>query len=134
MSATPIPRSIALTIYGDGTDVYQITEKPAGRIPVKTYFDNGGRVKNFIYARLKEGGQAYVICPLKEEAEEGSVMENILSAEEAYKEYDSLFGKLGYRSFFLNLKKERNLVEESIQKLQIKNELWINLKTEKSIF
>lgn len=98
MSATPIPRSIALTIYGDGTDVYQITEKPAGRIPVKTYFDNGGRVKNFIYARLKEGGQAYVICPLKEEAEEGSVMENILSAEEAYKEYDSLFGKLGYRT------------------------------------
>ena len=42
--------------------------------------------------------RAYVICPLKEEAEEGSVMENILSAEEAYKEYDSLFGKLGYRT------------------------------------
>lgn len=96
MSATPIPRSLARTVYGEGMEIYQIKQKPAGRLPVITYYDNGKKEKNFLYAMLKKGGQAYIVCPLKDETD-SDAMENVLSAEEIYKEYSSKFGDLGFR-------------------------------------
>lgn len=97
MSATPIPRSLAKAVYGDGTEIYQVREKPAGRLPVITYYDNGKKDKAFLLSMLKKGGQAYVVCPLKEEAETGSIMENVQSAGEIYEEYRQKFGSLGYQ-------------------------------------
>lgn len=97
MSATPIPRSLAQAVYGDSTQIYQIRQKPAGRLSVKTYYDNGKKIKNFLFSMLKTGGQAYIICPLKEEAETGTLMENVKSAEEVYSEYQEQFGNLGYQ-------------------------------------
>ena len=97
MSATPIPRSLAKAIYGEGTDVYQILEKPAGRLPVKTYFDNGEKTGGFIIKCLKSGMRAYVVCPLKEEADEESVMAGIGSVEEISAEYKKLLEPLGYK-------------------------------------
>lgn len=71
MSATPIPRSLAMTLYSD-MDVSVMREKPAGRQPVKTAV-RGERSRADVYAfigeRLAEGGQAYVIYPLIEESE-----------------------------------------------------------------
>lgn len=96
MSATPIPRSLAKTVYGDTTQVYQIRQKPAGRKPVITYYDDGKKDKQFLLWVLKQGGQAYVVCPLKEEAESGSRMEAVLSAEEVFTEYSKVFGNLGF--------------------------------------
>lgn len=71
MTATPIPRSLALTIYGD-MDLSIIDQMPPGRLPVITY--QAGEQKRqgmyrFVAEQLKQGYQAYVVCPLVEESE-----------------------------------------------------------------
>lgn len=66
MSATPIPRTLALIIYGD-LEVSVLDEMPKGRLPVKTYAVDSGyrqRVYNFIKKHIAEGRQAYIVCPL----------------------------------------------------------------------
>ncbi|WP_295092339.1 ATP-dependent DNA helicase RecG [Ruminococcus sp.] len=71
MSATPIPRTLALIIYGD-LDISAITQLPKGRKPVKTYAVTGklrSRAFGFVRDRLDEGRQAYVVCPMIEESE-----------------------------------------------------------------
>ncbi|MEN3202495.1 MAG: ATP-dependent DNA helicase RecG [Atribacterota bacterium] len=72
MTATPIPRTLALTLYGD-LDVSVVDEKPAGRRPTRTLcFSLEERFKAYSRVRklLKEGRQAYVVCPAIEESEE----------------------------------------------------------------
>ena len=71
MSATPIPRTYALTIYGD-MDVSIIKEMPKGRIPVKTYVKNESEIRDVLEMmneELKMKHQIYVIAPLIEESE-----------------------------------------------------------------
>ncbi len=71
MSATPIPRTLALIIYGD-LDVSVIDELPPGRQPIETYAV-GTRLRqrayNYIKKHLDEGRQGYIVCPLVEEGE-----------------------------------------------------------------
>lgn len=65
MSATPIPRTLALIMYGD-LDVSIINEMPKGRIPVKTYVVDSSfhtRVYNFIKKHIAAGKQAFIVCP-----------------------------------------------------------------------
>lgn len=69
MSATPIPRTLALMIYGD-LDISIINEFPKGRKPIETFAITGkGRERafGFVIQRLKEGRQAYIVCPMIEE-------------------------------------------------------------------
>lgn len=69
MSATPIPRTLGLIIYGD-LDISVIDELPGGRQPIETYCvgtSYHGRLYNFIKKHLDEGRQAYIVCPLVEE-------------------------------------------------------------------
>lgn len=71
MSATPIPRTYALTIYGD-MDVSIIKEMPKGRKRVKTYVKSNKEIKEVLeamYKELQEGHQIYVIAPLIEESD-----------------------------------------------------------------
>lgn len=71
MSATPIPRTLALIIYGD-LDISAINELPKGRKPISTYAVTGKlreRAFGFVRARLDEGRQAYVVCPMIEDSE-----------------------------------------------------------------
>ena len=71
MSATPIPRTLGLIIYGD-LDISIIDELPKGRQPIETYCvgtDYRERIYKFIKKHIDEGRQAYVICPLVEEGE-----------------------------------------------------------------
>ena len=71
MSATPIPRTLALIIYGD-LDVSILGEMPKGRLPVKTYAVDGSfrlRVYKFIKKHIAAGRQAYIVCPLVESSE-----------------------------------------------------------------
>ncbi|WP_101843849.1 ATP-dependent DNA helicase RecG [Halobacillus sp. Marseille-P3879] len=72
MTATPIPRTLAITAFGD-MDVSVIDEMPAGRKPVETYWVKGqltDKVLAFIQKQIKSGQQAYVICPLIEESDQ----------------------------------------------------------------
>jgi len=71
MSATPIPRTLSLTLYGD-LDVSVLDEMPPGRQPVKTrlVFPRAeSRMWEFVRGQLNKGRQAYVVCPLIEESE-----------------------------------------------------------------
>jgi ATP-dependent DNA helicase RecG len=71
MTATPIPRTLSLTAYGD-LDATVIRELPAGRRPVKTWAvgeEKRAGAYEFIRARLREGRQAYVVCPLVSDSE-----------------------------------------------------------------
>ncbi len=73
MSATPIPRSLALILYGD-LDLTLVDELPAGRIPVKTRLvpeEKRSDLYRFVREEAKKGRQAYVVCPLVEEDENG---------------------------------------------------------------
>lgn len=96
MSATPIPRTLASAIYGDSTDIYQVIEKPAGRKPVITYYDNGDKVDGFLYSLLKTGTQAYIVCPLKDEADEDSITAELISVQEMFQDYKKKFEPLGF--------------------------------------
>jgi len=72
MTATPIPRTLALTAYGD-LDATILRELPAGRKPVETHVVDGARARARAYERIREeiakGRQCFVVCPLVEESE-----------------------------------------------------------------
>ncbi|MCI9233671.1 MAG: ATP-dependent DNA helicase RecG [Bacilli bacterium] len=92
MSATPIPRTYALTIYGD-MDVSNIHTMPSGRCPVITTIKKNEEIREVLenmYKELKQGHQVYVIAPLIEENEK-SDLENVTLLEEKMKK---AFGKL----------------------------------------
>ncbi len=83
MSATPIPRTLTLILYGD-LDISVINEMPPGRKPVETFAVNEtmrSRIDNFIDKQIQEGKQAYVVCPLVETSEKT----DLESAESVYK-------------------------------------------------
>lgn len=80
MSATPIPRTLAVILYGD-LDISVIDEMPANRLPIKNCVVNTGYRKkaySFIEKQVAEGHQAYVICPMVEESEAGEEAENVV--------------------------------------------------------
>ncbi len=84
MSATPIPRSLALTLYGD-LDVSVLDELPPGRTPVRTGIrrpEDREKVYAFVRAQVERGRQAYVVYPLVEESEKLAVA----SATEGFRE------------------------------------------------
>ncbi|HEX6799222.1 MAG TPA: ATP-dependent DNA helicase RecG [Ktedonobacterales bacterium] len=85
MTATPIPRTLALTLYGD-LDVALLDELPAGRLPIVTRWRSGSQraeAYRLVAEEVAAGRQAYVICPLVEESE-------ALEAKSAVKEYERL--------------------------------------------
>ena len=86
MSATPIPRTLAIILYGD-LDISVIDELPAKRLPIKNcVVDTSYRPKaySFIEKQVREGHQAYIICPMVEESEEMEA-ENVLDYTEKIK-------------------------------------------------
>ena len=87
MSATPIPRTLALILYGD-LDLSVIDELPSGRIPVKTYIVPEAK-RNDMYGFLRKeialGRQAYIVCPLVEEDDDKEELHSVKSHFEKLK-------------------------------------------------
>ena len=86
MSATPIPRTLSLILYGD-LDISVLDEMPAGRRPVKTLLVDDTyreRYLGFVRRTVEEGHQVYIVCPLVEESE--SLGESTISASKYYEE------------------------------------------------
>ena len=84
MTATPIPRTLTLTVYGD-LEVSLIRQLPPGRKPVRTFVRGRDRrelIYQFVLEEIKKGRQAYVVCPLIEMNEDSGLS----SAQEVYEE------------------------------------------------
>lgn len=91
MSATPIPRTLAMILYGD-LDISIIDELPPGRKKIDTYAVSDNmkmRAFEFLRKQIDEGRQAYIVCPLVEESE----TLDIKSATEVYEEMKELYGE-----------------------------------------
>ncbi|MDH3195268.1 MAG: ATP-dependent DNA helicase RecG [Hyphomicrobiales bacterium] len=92
MTATPIPRTLVLTFYGD-MDISQLREKPAGRQPIDTRIvsqDRLGEVVSYISAAVGKGEKAYWVCPLVSESD-------VLDVTAAEERYGALSQTLGQR-------------------------------------
>lgn len=99
MSATPIPRSIAAVMYGENKAIYEIKSMPDGRIPVQTAINNNQqKIFDFAEKQLKENRQIYVVCPLVDEAEEGSSSRGMDSVQDVYERYRLYFETIGYKT------------------------------------
>jgi ATP-dependent DNA helicase RecG len=104
MTATPIPRTLALTLYGD-LDVSVLDELPPGRRPIVTVARGGSKrrqIYDFLRAQIGEGRQVYVVCPLVEESEVSDLRAATEMAERlqhevfAEKRVGLLHGRLGF--------------------------------------
>lgn len=102
MTATPIPRTLGLILYGD-LDISSIDELPPDRKKIETYAVTKGmeeRINNFIKKQIKEGRQCYIVCPLVEENEEinaKSVMEMVeIYKNQVFTEFrvEYMYGKM----------------------------------------
>lgn len=89
MTATPIPRTLALFIYGD-MDISIIDELPPGRKKIDTFFvepSKKDRIYNFVKKEIESGRQAYVVCPLVEESEKLEVESAVETQENLRSRY-----------------------------------------------
>ena len=116
MSATPIPRTLALILYGD-LDISIINELPKNRLPIKTVFtpyDREQKLNMFIQKFLEEGRQAYIVCPLVEEGEES----DLKSVEEVYKIYKKTFSNFNVSYIHGKMKEEEKdqIMEDFLNK------------------
>ncbi|MDD6483010.1 MAG: ATP-dependent DNA helicase RecG [Clostridiales bacterium] len=118
MSATPIPRTLALILYGD-LDVSIIDELPPGRKPVKTYAVGEKmrkRVYGFVEKNVSEGSQVYIVCPLIEETEAS----DLKNAAELSQKIQQSFPKLCVGLIHGRMKpKEKDAVMSSFAKGEI---------------
>lgn len=93
MTATPIPRSLAIILYGD-LDISIVDELPPGRTPIQTFAVNDSyetRVNEFIRKQVNNGRQVYIVCPLVEENDEL----DLKSVEMLYENYkNNIFPEL----------------------------------------
>lgn len=113
MTATPIPRTLALILYGD-LDISTIDELPPNRQKIDTFAVTKGmdeRINNFVKEQINQGRQAYIVCPLVEECEEINAASVLKLAEEyknqVFKEY-----KVEYIHGKLRPKEKENIMEE----------------------
>lgn len=115
MSATPIPRSLSLAIYGD-MEVTQITEKPKSRIPIKTSILPKSKIDETSLSLtkiLKDNGKIYWVCPLVSESEDQDTPSNKTSVELRMEKLSKIYpGIVG----MIHGQLENNLKQETLNK------------------
>lgn len=112
MSATPIPRSLAMSLYGDDVLTLTITSMPKGRVPIKTKRETK-EVDAYeeMLNEVKKGRQGYIVCPLIEENEN---MENVESVEETFEKANKFFSKHGVKVGMIHGRMKPEVVAEEI--------------------
>lgn len=117
MSATPIPRTLSMALYGDSIQVLTIKTKPKGRKPVKTLqMDKDEAINEFMYKEIRKGRQCYVICPLIEDSD-SERMADVESVNAVYNQLISYFKK--YPEVKISLisgKMKQKEIDEEIRK------------------
>ena len=113
MSATPIPRTLALILYGD-LDISIIDELPPNRKKIETYAVRKGmseRVNEFVRKQIDSGRQAYIVCPLVEENEELG-LNSVIELEEKYKNETFSNYKVAYLHGKMKTKEKDEIMEQ----------------------
>jgi len=113
MSATPIPRTLALILYGD-LDISIIDELPPNRQKIDTFAvtpSKEERVNNFIKQQIEEGRQAYIVCPLVEESDEINA-KSVMEIAEKYKNDIFKAYKVEYLHGKMNKKEKDSIMKE----------------------
>ena len=124
MSATPIPRTLSLILYGD-MDVSIVDEMPEGRKPIKTHFVKPSKLDEmygFIHDKLKAGRQVYFVCPLVETSE-------ILDLTSAEAHYEMLQAKFSTYKVGLVHGKMKNKDKDQIMEAFKNNEIQLLVST-----
>ena len=116
MSATPIPRTLAMSIYGDDTKVFTIKSKPNGRKTVKTsVMTDSVKINQMILAEIQKGHQAYIVCPLIDDSESEKMAE-VESVSSIYNQYRKEFGSKGVKVAMITGDMPQEEVKEIISK------------------
>lgn len=113
MSATPIPRTLALILYGD-LDISIIDELPPNRKKIETYAVRKNmeeRVNNFIRKQITEGRQAYIVCPLVEENEDMEGLQSVIELAERYQKETFSEYKVAYLHGKMKPKEKDEIME-----------------------
>lgn len=113
MTATPIPRTLALILYGD-MDISIIDELPPGRQPIKTNAVDTSyhtRIYNFIEGQIEEGRQCYIICPMVEENEKQSELKSVVAYAEQLQKDAFKERRVGYLHGKMKPKEKNEIME-----------------------
>lgn len=93
MSATPIPRSLALATIGENTEIENIKTMPAGRLPVTTIvYSNAQKTYDAMLRQIRAGHQCYVVCPLIQDSDSDKISD-VMSVESALAEMQEYYGE-----------------------------------------
>lgn len=125
MSATPIPRTLAIILYGD-LDISVVDELPANRIPIKNCVvntDYHSTAYRFIENQIQEGRQAYIICPMVEESESMEA-ENVIEYTQKVREALPPFIRTEYLHGKMKPKEKNEIMEQFA-----KNEIQVLVST-----
>ena len=126
MTATPIPRTLAMTVYGD-LDYSVIDELPPGRKPIKTYhfYENGHeKVYNFMKQQIDQGRQIYVVYPLIEESE----TLDLKNLQDGFDLLEQIFPKPRYNLGMIHGRLKPEEKEQEMQKF-VRGEMHIMVAT-----
>ena len=125
MSATPIPRTLAIILYGD-LDISVVDELPANRLPIKNCVvntDYHNTAYRFIENQIQEGRQAYIICPMVEESESMEA-ENVIEYTQKVREALPPFIRTEYLHGKMKAKEKNEIMEQFA-----KNEIQVLVST-----
>lgn len=114
LSATPIPRTLAQTIFGDNVQLYSIKTKPTGRLTIRTgYVADKRRILGIVYNEVaRKGHQAYIICPMVAPNEK---VEGVATAEETYEFYKEAYDPYGIPVAFVTGKTKKTDAAQILQ-------------------
>lgn len=118
MSATPIPRSLAFAMYGNGIDILELKTAPAFKKPIITSIAASETdIYTPLLRELKNGHQAYIVCPLVEESDSETLsgVEDVMSV---YEKYSEMLSKYGFTTAILNGKMKPTEIENVIQRFE----------------